>query len=94
MQPLLGHPQSTLPYELWLPFVFGITAVGGPRKLRRGHWAICGWLLLVLFLQTACSGGSNSNGGEGTQGPTNYTVTISGTSGVLQHTTQVTLTVQ
>jgi hypothetical protein len=79
-------------YAVWLPLMFGITVVGGSKKLRRRYWVLCGFLLL-LFLQTACGGGNSSSGG-GKQGPTNYTVTVTGASGTMRHTTQVTVTVQ
>jgi DNA-binding beta-propeller fold protein YncE len=87
---------SKLLYALWLPFMFGITLVGGSRKLRSGHRAVCGLLVLSLFLQTACGGGTSSSGsnGTGTSAPTNYTVMVTGTSGTIQHTTQVGVTVQ
>jgi hypothetical protein len=39
----------------------------------------------------AC-GGSNSSSGGGT--PKTYTVTVTGTSGAIQHTAQVTVTVR
>jgi hypothetical protein len=54
-------------------------------------------LLLALALTcaalgfTACGGGGNGFFGQQVQ---NYTVTITGTSGALSHTTTVTLTVQ
>jgi hypothetical protein len=94
MQPPLSHRQSMLFYALWLPFMFGITVVGGSRKLRRGCWAAAGAFLLLLFLETACGGGNSSNGGGGIPAATNYTVTITGTSGAIQQTSQVTVTVQ
>jgi hypothetical protein len=93
MQAPSSHRQRRLLYALWLPFMFGIIVVGGSRKLRRGYWALCGVFLLSFLLQIACGGGNSSNG-TGTQGPTNYTVTITGASGAIQHTTQVTVTVQ
>ena len=89
-----GHWQLGKPLlAIWLPLMFGITVVGGSKKLRRRYWVLCGLLMLMFFLQTAC-GGSNSSSGGGTPSPTNYTVTVTGTSGTIQHTTQVTVTVQ
>jgi len=94
MQNPATHRQlGRLLYALWLPFMFGIAVVGGSRRLRCGYWALCSVLLLLLVLQTACGGGNNSNHG-GTKGPTNYTVTVTGASGAIQHTTQVAVTVQ
>jgi hypothetical protein len=77
-------------YALWLPLMLGITLVGGSKKLRRAYWVLGGLLVLVV-LQVAC-GGSNNNSGGGT--PTNYAVTVTSTSGAIQHTTQVAVTVQ
>lgn len=73
---------------LWLPLMFGVTLIGGVKKLRRPYWVLGGLLLLAL-LQAACGGNS---GGGGT--PRNYTVTVTGTSGAIQHTAQVAVTVQ
>jgi hypothetical protein len=47
---------------------------------------LCGFLLLLCFLQTSCGGG-------GTQTATNYTLAVTGTSAAIQHTTQITVTV-
>jgi hypothetical protein len=56
------------------------------RRLGRG-------MLRCGHLQAACGGNSSSNGGI-IQGPTNYTETVSGTSGAIQHSAQLALTVQ
>jgi VCBS repeat protein/List-Bact-rpt repeat protein/FG-GAP repeat protein len=96
LQAPLNHRQSKLFYALWFPFMFGITVVGGSRRLRRRYWALCGAFLLVLLLQTACGGGSSSGGSNGTEtpSPTNYSITITGASGAIQHTIQVGVTVR
>lgn len=88
-----GNQQlSKLLYAFWVPLIFGIAVVGRSRKLVRRNWAFCAVLVLLLILQVAC-GGNNSSGG-GTPPPTNYTVTVSGVSSTITHTTQVTVTVQ
>jgi hypothetical protein len=79
-------------YAVFPPLMFGIAVVAGSKRQRR-YWPLCGFLLLLFVLQTACGGGNSSNGG-GTQGPTNYTVMVTGTSGLIQHTSQVAVTVQ
>ena len=95
LQAPLSHWQSKFLYALWFPLMFGITVVGGSRKLRHGHWMLCSMLLLGLLPQTACGGGNNNNGnGSGGQGPMNYTATISGTSGAIQHTTRLTVPIE
>jgi uncharacterized repeat protein (TIGR03803 family) len=88
-----GHRQpSKSLYALWLPLMFGIPFVGASKKQGRRYWVLGGVLLLLVLLQTAC-GGSNYNS-VATQGPTNYTVTVTGASGTITHTVQVTVTVQ
>jgi YVTN family beta-propeller protein len=90
------NPSGQWPFSksliaLWLPLTLVITAVGGSKKLRCQCWVLGGFLLLLLLLQTACAGGSS---GTTTKGPMNYTVTVTGASGAIQHTTSVTVTVQ
>jgi hypothetical protein len=87
-----SRPQlSKSQYAAWISLMLGIIMVGGSKKQRRRYWMPCGLLLLLFFLQTACGGGS---GGGGKKSPTTYTVTVTGTSGAIQHTTQATVTVQ
>lgn len=97
-----SHLQLRRPlFAAWLPLMFGIAFVLGPSKQRCRLWAICGSLLLLLFFQMAC-GASNSNSsnvgngnkGNGTPPATNYTVTVTATSGALQQTTQLAMTIQ
>jgi hypothetical protein len=92
MQLPSGRPQlGRSLYTLWLPLMFGITLVGGTKKQHGRYGLFCG-LLLLLFLQTACGGSSSS--GTGPPPPTNYTVTVTGAAGTIQHATQVTVAVQ
>jgi YVTN family beta-propeller protein len=84
-------------YAVGLPLMFGIALVGGSKTKHCRYWLFCGLLLLLLVLQTACGGSNNSTGagpGNGTPSPTNYTVTVAGASGAIEHTIQVTVTVQ
>ena len=46
---------------------------------------------IVLFL-VACGSVASNNGGK--QNSTNYTVTVTGASGTIQHATQIVVTVQ
>jgi DNA-binding beta-propeller fold protein YncE len=92
LSPANNRRLSKSVYTLWLPLMFGVTVVGGSKKLRRRSWVLGGLLLLFVVLQTACGGGSPSNGIV--QQPTNYTVSVTGASGVITHTTQVTVTVR
>jgi hypothetical protein len=72
--------------------MLGVTLVGGAKKRHCPYGLFCG-LMVLLFLQTACGGGSSS-GGNGPPPPTNYTVTVTGAAGTIQHATQVAVTVQ
>lgn len=83
-----ARPYRTGPfYAIWLLVsVLGIALVPGSKKRRR-YWMPCGFFLLLVLLQAACGGGGSSNAG------TNYTVTVTATSGTIQHTAQVTVTV-
>jgi hypothetical protein len=78
-------------FATWLPLMFGITFVLGSSKQRCRLRVICGSLLLLLFLETACS---TSNSSNGTRPPTNYTVTVTAASGGVQQTTQLAMTMQ
>jgi YVTN family beta-propeller protein len=84
------HPRLGGLYAAWLPLTFGITLMGGSRK-RRGQWLLVGFLLLLLLWQVACGGNGT---GQTTHTQTNYTVTVTGTSGAIQHTAQVAVTVE
>jgi Legume lectin domain/Chitobiase/beta-hexosaminidase C-terminal domain len=79
-------------YAVWIPLLFGITGVGGLKKKRLHNWAL-GCCLALLVLSLAACGGGNRNSTASHQ-PTTYMVTIVGTSGSIQHTTQVTVMAQ
>jgi Divergent InlB B-repeat domain len=90
-----SHPQlSKFLYAMWLPLVFGITVVGEAKKIPRRHWILYGFLAVMFISQTACGGGNSSSNSVLHQAPTNYTVTVTGASGAIQHTTQIAVTVQ
>jgi|HubBroStandDraft_6_1064221.scaffolds.fasta_scaffold12245_2 DNA-binding beta-propeller fold protein YncE len=87
MSTRLAQQAGRLQYALWLPLIFGITPVAAPKRQRHRYCSVCVWFLSFVLLQTACSGGHGVS-------PTNYTVAVTGTSGSIQHTTQVKVTVQ
>ena len=88
-----SRPQLSLAlFAMAFPLMFGIAVVGG-SKTRRRHRLFNGLLFVGLALQIAC-GSSVMRSSKEIPPPTNYTVTVAGSSGAIQHTTEVTLTVQ
>ncbi len=90
-----------LAYALWLPMA-GLTWMGigftssSTRKSRLLGLLLCALLFTGLIVQVACDGGGDRTippplGGTP---PGQYTITVTGTSWSLQHSTQVMITVQ
>lgn len=93
VQILRGPGRMGSLFALCLPVMFGLTLVGRSKKPPCGNWMMFALFFALLLFQVAC-GGSSSNNNTTTIGPTNYTVTVTAISGAIQHTTQVTVTVQ
>jgi hypothetical protein len=75
----------------WLPLgLLGCILGTGFAKKRRKMWALC-LLLMATILPAACGGGSNSPQQQQVQ---TYTVTITATSGAIQHSTAIAVTVE
>jgi hypothetical protein len=80
------------------PFVLG----DGRKKKKPFVWLVLGLVLAIALLSVGCGGGTHnpsSNPNTGTQAnasgtPTSYTVTITGTSGGVQRSTSVVVSVQ
>ena len=71
--------------------LFGCVLATGFDKKRRRHWALCFLILVATILPAGCSSGSSTPiKGPPTQ---NYKVTVTATSGTLQHSTAVSVTV-
>src|SRR2546422_1238857 len=79
-------------YATWLPLgLLGCVLVTGFDRKRRKFWALCLLMLAATMLPAACGGGSNVTKGPP---PQNFTVTVTATSGAIQHSTPITVTVQ
>jgi len=80
-------------YAAWLPLgLLGCVLATGFDKKRRRLWALCLLLIVATILPAACGGGSNSP--PPPPPPQNFTVTVTATSGALQHSTTISVTVQ
>jgi uncharacterized repeat protein (TIGR01451 family) len=80
-------------YAAWLPLeLLAYVLATGFDKERRRLSALCLLMLAVAILPTACGGGSSTS----IKGPPlqNFTVTVTATSGAIQHSTNVIVTVQ
>ena len=78
-------------YAAGLPFgVLGFVLATGFDKKRRRMWALCLLITATAILPAACGSGSSLTEDPP---PQNYTVTVTATSGTIQHSTQVIVTV-
>lgn len=79
-------------YAAWLPLgMMGLALASGLDKKRRRMWLLCLLMMLATILPAACGGGSSGPPHPATQ---TFTVTVTGTSGAIQHSTNVTVTVR
>jgi len=86
----VSRPSAPL-YAVFLPIIllgFGL-ASPKPKQRRRQLWLLCTLFLAFVALQGGCGGGSTPPPPP----PLNYTVTVTATSGAIQHTTNVSVTV-
>jgi YVTN family beta-propeller protein len=81
-------------YAVFLPISLALVGLGladgKSRNGRRSPWLLCSVFIAFVALQAGCGGGSNN---QLTTAPLNYSVTVTATSGALQHTNLVNVTV-
>jgi hypothetical protein len=83
-------------YAALLPIPLALMGLGlltsdKAKNRTRKVWLLCGLFIGFVALQAGCGGGPINCGLCALK---NYTVTVTATSGAIQHTTQVTVTVQ
>lgn len=80
-------------YAVFLPISFALIGLGladgKSRNGRRSLWLLCSLGLAFVALQAGCGGGNSVQ----QMRPQNYIVIVTGTSGAIQHTSSVTVTV-
>jgi hypothetical protein len=64
------------------------------RSKKALLFAIVAVLLLGMMFMSGCAGGTGIGPPQQTSNPTSYTVIVTGSSGSLQHTLPLTLTIQ
>ena len=96
-----GRERAVLYYALWLALPALALLGAGDRRRTHAKLALSAsalGLFLLAFLLTSCGGGGSNGGGSGGGGgggggqqqgtkPGTYTITVTGTSGSLSHTT-------
>jgi hypothetical protein len=92
----MGEDRPLLAAWIFAPgfLVFGLVSVGGKRKIGR-RCALLALLIGLALFAAACGAGSNTPAPTGTgTTPGTYTLVVKASSGSLNNTVPLTLTVQ
>ena len=88
--PFSQHASKSLMAGWFLLAVLAIALAVGAKNQRGWYWKFCGLIILLFLMQTACGGGGNAT----MPGATNQMVTVTATSGAVQHAIQIMVSVQ
>jgi DNA-binding beta-propeller fold protein YncE len=85
-------------YAVFFPMPFALIGLGltsaNSKQRRRQLWLRCTLFLAFVALEAGCGGGSSNQSIQLPPQHLNYAVTVTATSGAIQHTTQLAVTVQ
>jgi hypothetical protein len=96
---LHSRADSRLSYAVWLPLIglvlAGVRVGSSQRRKQKTATVVLACILGTgLVFQVACGGGSTMNSVGGGTPAGAYAITVTGTSGSLQHSTTTMLTIQ
>jgi hypothetical protein len=98
LQPHMGHDRPVLAAWIFAPgfLLFGLISLGGKRHKIDRRYALLALLIVLALFATACGSGSTTTTKTTSTGtaPGTYTMVVTASSGSVNHTMPLTLTVQ